>query len=195
MTTCWDRKQKDYQFYEREDIKIVVDLIMADQPRSIVDFATGTGMFCKMLRGAGYTGSYLGSDYTTQFVESARDNNPAETFINIDLNAPLNFRDEQFDSVTVIHGLGYQNDIDKTFVELARISQRRIYLDLWNPYVEGDAPDNLRWCKTGLACNQYNKKRFYKAIAAAGLAVTYDEFNCNEKSAVNYILRLNKWAQ
>jgi ubiquinone/menaquinone biosynthesis C-methylase UbiE len=192
----WERMPNNFDYIEKEDKEIIVNMILADKINSVVEFACGTGIIPKMLRDKGYNGEYLGTDITENFLVISREHNPSERFIFADLDE-IPFKDNEFEAVVICTGLGYLADIEKTFTELKRITSRYIYIDQYNLFAE---KNDLRFLRGEGMGNQYNKKWFDEMLARVGLknvfevSVTngkdYEAIKGTPSSKINHIYKL-----
>lgn len=181
----WESWSEDSDYFEREDRIIVVSMILADRPKTIGEFACGTGIICKMLRDRGYIHLYCGTDITKSALEASKKHNPKEMFFYADLNEKLPLRNNELDISCIFTGLGYCTDIEATMKELKRVTKKYIYISQYNLF----APEtNLRFLRGEGMGNQYNKEWFDAMLERVGLE---NVFECEVTNGKDYIARDN----
>jgi len=193
----WESFPEYNDYFEREDRIIVVSMILSDKINSVVEFAMGTGIVPKMLRDRGYGGRYVGTDITQNFIEISRRHNPNEEILFADLDETLPFKDKEFEASVIFTGIGYCQDIEKTFRELKRVTGKYLYICQFNLFSE---ENNLRFLKGAGWGNQYNKKWFDDMLERVGFKNVFEVSVTNAKdyyaydnvptSKVNHIYKL-----
>jgi ubiquinone/menaquinone biosynthesis C-methylase UbiE len=177
----WETYPQDYDFIEREDRKLFVDMMLADNNESIVEFACGTGIIPYMLRKYGYKGDYVGTDITRNFIDASLKNTD-EYITFMDLDDKLYWEDELFDSATISTGIGYCKDIEKTFRELHRIIKRYLYIDQYTIFFSPE--NNLRFLRGEGWGNTYNKQWFEDMLKRVGFEIVLSCMITNDKDVV-----------
>lgn len=158
--TYWDDLSPTYHYEENRELKFLVDFLAANA-NSVFEAAVGSGIIATMLRKAGWKGIYLGSDYADTFITGAKNNNPEEAFIKVDLREKIdNVVDKSFDIAVVHHGLEYVYPYELALRELKRISKKYVVISMW----VGLMPENnirfneeKKW-----NVNYYSREEFYK---------------------------------
>src|SRR5262245_16680796 len=170
--THWDHEGKTYNHYSRHDLQVVRDAIIGDGVQSLIEFAAGTGYFPKMLRAAGWNHVYLGSDSSPNMVEHSKKQCPEESFILLDMNEPLPFKDRSWDGALMVSGWYAKNKV-ATLKEFRRIVARYIYLGLFNNFTDGLT--DLRYQRGEMRSDLYNEVDFRHIIEESGMKIAHDE--------------------
>ena len=162
--TYWDNLGPGYQFYSTSTLEMIGGFILANKCQSVFEASTGTGYFPKLLRDSGYMGEYLGSDYCDSFLGWARENNPKENFIKIDLGQELPVSVSRVDVSVVHHGLDYVYPYRTALKELARVSKKYVVVTLWQKF---DKDNHIRFTKQGgWNVNIYRAEEWYDEISS-----------------------------
>lgn len=136
--TYWDDAVgKEYQYTSNFELEVLCDLLK-NNSESIFEVSTGSGIIPTILRRKGYDGKYLGSDYAQIFLDSAKEHNPNEEFIYVDLLKDIDLPDKSFDSTVLHHGIEYIYPYENGFKEIARVTKKFFFLSIWFEMGEGD---------------------------------------------------------
>ena len=172
----WGYTGKNYQFYETKALRKILEFVLVQGCDSLFEGAVGSGFFPTMLRGGGYKGKYLGSDFCKKFLNEARTNNPKEKFIKVDLLKKIPLEDDAFDISVVHDGLNYIYPYENTFKELKRITKRYVVITLCHILREKQdigyifpQPKGHRWHG-----NHYSAKEWYATLKKCGYKIVND---------------------
>lgn len=186
--TWWEKLQKDYQYFSTPSLEIIAGFILAKKVESIFEGACGSGYFPTLLRQLGYQGKYLGSDYADIFLEAAKEHNPSEEFIEVDLTKNISLDNKTYDTALVNHGLESVYPYKHTFEELKRITRRFIIINTWVTLV--DINNNIRWEENKGMVNTYNKAEWYQTLKDVGLNIYLDAEIRDDKNRYNHLFIL-----
>ncbi len=154
----WDNVDKGYHFVDTREYEFLTSLLI--NAESIFEASVGTGKIIDMLRRKGWKGKYLGSDYVNNFIEAAKEHNPKEEFIKVDLREPISLPDNSFDYSIIHHGLEYVYPYELALKELARITKKYVFISMW---IELSNSNKIRFNEEGKwNVNYYDKDEFDK---------------------------------
>ncbi len=99
---------------------LVADLLEEDLGAPVLDAGCGTGLVGAELHRLGIV-DVVGGDFSPVSVERARTSGHYVDVVHLDLNAPLEFADEQFRVVVSVGVFSYLSDSEATIRELLRV--------------------------------------------------------------------------
>jgi len=188
--TYWDKNcGKLYQYNETKAIDEVCNLIIKNC-ESVFEASCGSGIIPTVLRKKGFKGKYVGSDYCQVFLTGAKENNPTEEFIEVDLSQPIPLLDNSFDCCVVNHGLEYVYPYELALSELKRIATKFIFLVFWIDFTEKDL---IRFNEQGSwQVNYYSRQKFYATLKKLNLEPIVSHL-INNNGKINYLYIFNLW--
>lgn len=184
-TPYWDNisLNANYNFVETDDVRYLVLKILQDCD-SVFECSVGTGIIPKLLRAKNFNGEYLGSDYSDAFLKFAGQNNPTETFVEMDLSQPFGLNDKSFDCVVIRHGLEYVYPYKPALEEFKRIARKYIFIIFWVDFMPANQirfNDEGKW-----NVNYYSKDEFYNTLKELQLEVVEDKTILSAKQGGKY---------
>lgn len=103
---------------------------------SVLDVGCGNGFVYRSARDKGVTFSrYVGVDLSTKFIEAAQKLSPEIDWRRGDAEQ-LEFKDEEFDVVIMMHMLECLDGFEKAVMEALRVSKDRVVVCFWKQFAE-----------------------------------------------------------
>lgn len=145
-------------------------LVAAAAPASVLEVGCASGYYHAVLRHGGWTGRYLGVDYSAELVGLARQRHPDAEFAVADACdlGDLGTFDLAFSGACLMHVADWR----RALAELARAAQRHVLLHR-TPIAHGGATTYWHKQAYGAPCAEqhFGAAELLAAIAACGLRV------------------------